>query len=344
MKVGITSGDINGIGLEVILKVFADKRMLNQCTPIIYGSEKSLDFNKKVLGLDYIRFRKIRQIQEAQKGNLSLISCGDNKLEVDFGKETKKAGEFARQCFEKGVADLKNDHIDVLVTAPINKSSMKSAGFQFQGHTDYLQANLAGDSLMMMVADQLRVAVVTDHVPLSNVPEKITTEEILKKIEVLNDTLKIDFEIDKPNIALLGLNPHAGENGALGEEEKNIIGPALKEAKDSGISIFGPFPADGFFGSSQFTKFDAILAMYHDQGLIPFKTLAFNEGVNFTAGLSRIRTSPDHGTAFDLAGKNQSDPTSMRKAIFAAIDIWENRKKYFDIRKNALVKKPKNSE
>jgi len=334
--IGITIGDLNGIGLEVILKTFQNEQLLNNCTPVIYGSSKVVSYHKNIVGIEFA-FNAIRSVDQATDDRVNVVNCWQDNVNITLGKATEQGGKFAFQSLEWAVKDLQAGLIDALVTAPINKEAMQMANFPFPGHTEYLTQALGGrESVMMLVHDELRVALATNHLPLRAVPAKITKELLLQKINLLHESLCMDFGIDKPTIAVLGLNPHAGDGGLLGMEEEQLIRPAVVEAKKSGKLVMGPFPADGFFGSGQYRKYDAILAMYHDQGLAPFKALSFGNGVNYTAGLSAVRTSPDHGTAYDLAGKNSADPASFRKALFMAIDITRQRKDYKDMRANPL--------
>ena len=335
-KIGITIGDFNGIGLEVILKTVSDERILKHCTPVIYGSSKVVSYHKNIVQVEF-PFANIRTAAEAEDGKVNVVNCWPENVNITIGKMSDAGGAYAYKALEIAVQELKMGDIDALVTAPINKKAMQMAGFPFPGHTEYLTQQLgAAESVMLLVNDDLRVGLVTNHLPLSKVAENITRERILQKIKILNDTLKIDFFIEKPTIAVLGLNPHAGDEGALGHEEETIIRPAIEQAKESGILAFGPFPADGFFGSGQHVKYNAILAMYHDQGLVAFKALSFGEGVNYTAGLSAVRTSPDHGTAFDIAGQCIADPSSFRKALYLALDIAKHRDEYTEMTSNPL--------
>jgi len=334
--IGITIGDLNGIGLEVILKTFQNEQLLNNCTPVIYGSSKVVSYHKNIVGIEFA-FNAIRSVDQATDDRVNVVNCWQDNVNISLGKATEHGGKYAYQSLEWAVKDLQAGLIDALVTAPINKEAMQMANFPFPGHTEYLtQALGARESVMMLVHDELRVALATNHLPLRAVPAKITKELLLQKINLLHESLCMDFGIDRPTIAVLGLNPHAGDGGLLGMEEEQQIRPAVIEAKKSGKLVMGPFPADGFFGSGQYRKYDAILAMYHDQGLAPFKALSFGNGVNYTAGLSAVRTSPDHGTAYDLAGKNGADPTSFRNALFMAIDITRQRRDYKDMRANPL--------
>jgi len=334
--IGITIGDLNGIGLEVILKTFQNEQLLNNCTPVIYGSSKVVSYHKNIVGIEFA-FNAIRSVDQATDDRVNVVNCWQDNVNISLGKATEHGGKYAYQSLEWAVKDLQAGLIDALVTAPINKEAMQMANFPFPGHTEYLtQALGARESVMMLVHDELRVALATNHLPMRAVPAKITKELLLQKINLLHESLCMDFGIDRPTIAVLGLNPHAGDGGLLGMEEEQQIRPAVIEAKKGGKLVMGPFPADGFFGSGQYRKYDAILAMYHDQGLAPFKALSFGNGVNYTAGLSAVRTSPDHGTAYDLAGKNGADPTSFRNALFMAIDITRQRRDYKDMRANPL--------
>lgn len=341
IKVGITQGDINGIGYEVILKTFADIRMAEMCIPVIYGSTKIASYHRKAMELQPVSFNQIGNAKDAVVNKVNIINCINEEVKVELGESTQAAGEAAFQSLEKAVADLKNGVIDVLVTAPINKQNIQQENFHFPGHTEYLEERFAKEgekSLMILVKDSLRVALVTGHIPLVDVPKTITKEKIIDAAMRFEASLKRDFRIVKPRIAVLSLNPHAGESGLLGTEENDIIIPALKELQDKKILCLGPYPADGFFGSGEFSRFDGILAMYHDQGLAPFKTIAMEDGVNFTAGLSIVRTSPAHGTAYGIAGKNEASEESFRQAIYMAIDTFENRKEFDKAYVNPLKK------
>ena len=339
IKVGISVGDLNGIGTEVILKTFKDIRMLELCTPIIFGSTKILSFQKKQFNIQ-ANFHGIPSADKAQHGKLNVVNIWKESINIEYGQSSEEAGKFAIQSFVEGTNALKEGTIDILVTAPINKHNVQSEDFKFPGHTDYLGENLEGDSLMLMVNDSLRVGLLTDHVAVKDVSAAITPELIKKKVNIIYNTLKQDFGISKPKIAVLGINPHVGDNGVIGVEDDEVLKPTLEEIKNSGKLVFGPYAADSFFASSNYKNFDAILAAYHDQGLIPFKTLSFGQGVNFTAGLNKIRTSPDHGTAYEIAGKNQADPNSFKEAVFTGIQIFKNRNTYNEIAKNPLKKQP----
>ncbi len=337
IKLGISIGDVNGIGLEVILKTFTEAKMLDYCTPIIYGHTKVASFHRKALNMGDFMFNVINTPEEANPRKVNMINCWEEDVKIELGVANEIGGKYAFLSLQKATDDLVSGAIDALVTAPINKNNIQSAEFAFPGHTEYLQERSESkDVLMFLISETLRVGVVTGHIPVLEVPTAITKERIVKKIQLINDSLKKDFWIEKPKIAVLGLNPHASDNGLLGKEEAEIIAPAIQEAFDKGIICFGPYPADGFFGNGTYKKFDAVLAMYHDQGLIPFKTIAFETGVNYTAGLKFVRTSPDHGTGYDIAGKNLADPTSFMEAVFAAIHIVEHRREQESLLKNQL--------
>lgn len=334
---GITHGDINSISYEVIIKSLADNRLFDTCTPIVYGSPKVAAYHRKALDLETFSFNTIRSADEATPRKAHIINCIDDSARVELGKSTQYAGESSLQALECAVKDLSEGKIDVIVTGPINKSNIKSDKFNFNGHTEFFESRFKSDGvLMLMINDLMRIGVVTSHIPISQVTEYIVRDTILNKLKILNKSLLTDFSIRKPRIAVLGLNPHSGDNGLIGNEEIEQIIPAINAAQEEGILAFGPFPADGFFGAGTFAKYDAILAMYHDQGLVPFKALTVSGGVNFTAGLPVVRTSPAHGTAYDLAGKNEASPDSFRKAIYMACDIYRNRLLYKEISANPL--------
>lgn len=331
IRVGITHGDTNGIGYEVILKVLEDERMADLCTIIVYGSGKAAAFYRKAMELAPVQLNRIDSAADAREGQFNIINVVGEDLKIDPGVAAEAAGQAAFAALEAAVADLVAGDIDVLVTAPINKKTIQNAEFSFPGHTEYLEARLGeeGDqALMIMCNDSMRIALATAHMPLASVPEALTPELIEQKLERFDRSLRRDFGIQSPRIAVLSLNPHAGEDGLLGKEEETIINPALAAVREKKILAFGPYASDGFFGSGAYSHFDGILAMYHDQGLTPFKTLAMDSGVNFTAGLPFVRTSPDHGSGYDIAGKNEASPDSMRSAIYAAIDIYRNRRSY----------------
>lgn len=337
IKIGISIGDINGIGLEVILKTLSENRILDYCTPIVYGHTKVASYHRKALGMADFVFNVITNTEAANPKKANLINCWEEDVKIDLGISNETGGKYALLSLEKATGDLINGNIDALVTAPINKHNIQSEAFNFPGHTEYLQERSESDDvLMFLISEDIRVGVVTGHIPITRVPQSITKEKIVKKLVLMNDTLKKDFWIEKPKIAVLGLNPHAGDNGLLGKEEDDTITPAIHEAFEKGVICFGPYPADGFFGNGGYKQFDAVLAMYHDQGLIPFKTIAFSTGVNYSAGLKVVRTSPDHGTGYDIAGKNIADPTSFMEAVFAAVHIVKNRREQEELLKNQL--------
>jgi 4-hydroxythreonine-4-phosphate dehydrogenase len=337
VKVGVTHGDMNGIGYEIIMKSFQDLRILESITPIVYGSSKVASYHRKSLNINEINFNLVKNADSAISKRVNIVNVTHDEVKIDLGKSTEIAGQLAFMALEAATNDLLKHHIDVLVTAPINKKNMQTANFKFPGHSEYL-ADKAGskDHLMLMVCDKLRVGVITGHIPLKNVPEAITAELLLRKIELLNRSLIRDFGIRKPKIALLGLNPHAGDLGVIGDEEEQIITPVVEQAWNRGWIVYGPYSADGFFGSNNYLKFDGILAMYHDQGMIPFKTLSFDRGINFTAGLPFVRTSPAHGTAYDIAGKNEASPNSFREAVLLAVDIFNKRKEFDELNHHPL--------
>lgn len=327
--------------MEVILKTLGDSKILNFCLPVIYGSTKVVSYHKNIVGIEF-PFQSLHRTDRFAADRVNIVNCWQENVNITLGKATDQGGKYAMLSLEAAVQDLKEGIIDGLVTAPINKEAMQMAGFQFPGHTEYLNhAFGVKDSLMFMVSDSLRVGLATNHLPIAGVAGALHKEMLLRKIRLMHDTLRIDFSVDRPTIAVLALNPHGGDGGLIGKEDETVVRPAIVESKKSGIIVVGPFPADGFFGSGAYKKFDGVLAMYHDQGLIPFKLAAFGGGINFTAGLPGVRTSPDHGTAYDIAGKNEADPASFREALFAAIDIARNRKEFHDDRANALVKRGK---
>lgn len=340
IRVGITHGDINGIGYEVILKTFSDQRMTELCVPIIYGSSKVAAYHRKALDLPAVNINVVSRAEEAGLNRVNIINCVEDDIKVELTQSTPVAGRAAYKALEAAVADLKSGAIDVLVTAPINKHNIQNAQFHFPGHTEYLEQTL-GDgqkALMILMTDTLRVALVTGHIPVSQVPSQITVENIVTKLQVFNQSLKQDFTIIKPRIAVLALNPHAGDNGVIGNEEVEIIKPAMEEAERLGVMSFGPFPADGCFGSKMYEDFDGVLAMYHDQGLAPFKALAMEEGVNYTAGLPFVRTSPAHGTAYNIAGQNLASESSFRQAVYTALDVYRSRQSYREATAHPLRK------
>lgn len=339
LRVAITHGDTNGIGYEIIFKTFSEPAMLELCTPIIYGSPKVAAYHRNALGIQG-NFTIINSAAEAHNNKVNLLTTFDQEIKVDLGNPSKEAGMASLAALEKAMADYKEGLFDVLVTAPINKNNIQSDDFHFCGHTEYIEERAGnGDkALMILLNDMLRVALVTTHLPIRDVAAAITKESIIEKATIFHNSLKRDFRISNPRIAVLALNPHAGDDGLLGHEEQEVIIPAIKELSDNGIRAFGPYAADGFFGHESYTAFDGVLAMYHDQGLAPFKCLDLGNGVNFTAGLPIVRTSPDHGTAYDIAGKNMADESSFRNAIYLALDVFRNRIEYDEPFNNPLKK------
>lgn len=330
--IAITHGDINGISYEIMLKGLRDSRVYEKFIPVIYGSPKVAAYYKKVLNYNSLNLNHISKVEEAEEGMINIINCISNKVKVEIGKSTEIAGMASLNALRHVLVDIKHKKVDILVTAPINKANVQMNDFNFKGHTDFLKHEFNVDEvLMMMVNDNLRIVVATEHFPISDVPAQITEELLLSKMRLIRESLKNDFGIGQPRIAVLGLNPHCGDGGLIGNEEQNIIIPAIKKANEENILAFGPYSADGFFGSTKFINFDAILAMYHDQGLIPFKILADKGGVNYTSGLPIVRTSPAHGTAYDIAGKNKANPKSFIDALFTAYDIWKNRQIFKNI-------------
>ncbi len=338
IKVGITHGDINGISYELILKTLANKSNINELfTPVLYGSPKILAYYRNVFDIKQINANNTLSAEKVKNKQLNVINCLNDEAKVEMGFSTAQAGDCAIKALDRAIEEKKAGFYDVLVTAPLNKENVKKCFPDFSGHTEYLQEKFEADEvLMMMVKDTLRIAVATTHIPVSKIAESITPGLLEKKIRLLNQSLLEDFTIHKGRIAVLGLNPHSGDNGAIGTEDVEIISHTLKKLKQEGLNVFGPFPADGFFGSGEYKKYDAILAMYHDQGLVPFKLIAQGGGVNFTAGLPIVRTSPAHGTAYNIAGQNQADPASFREAIYLSIDIFRNRKTYEEAAANPL--------
>jgi len=337
IKVGISIGDLNGIGCEIILKTFEDARMLEFCTPIIFASTKTVSFQNKHLGLN-INYNGINEISEAIEGKLNVLNVWKETPSIEYGQETKEGGKYAFLSLKSAVESLKKKEVDILVTAPINKHNIQSEEFKFPGHTDYLAQELNGEALMFMVSNDLKVGLVTDHVPVKDISSHITPGLIEKKVDKIYESLQKDFGIRRPKIAVLGINPHTGDNGVIGKEDDEILRPTINKIYESGKLVYGPYAADSFFGADNYKKFDAVLATYHDQGLIPFKTLSFGNGVNYTAGLSRVRTSPDHGTAFEIAGKGEADHNSFKEALFLGIKIFKKRKEYKNITKDPLKK------
>lgn len=346
IKVGITIGDINGVGLETVMQVFSDQRMTEEVTPILYGHAEVIKETRRHLQLEHFKHARVDSAEKARNKQVNLVVVNQDPIEVQWGEATREAGKLALDSIRIAVEDLASNKIDVLVTSPINKDTIQSDDFNFPGHTEYL-ADMAGVEryLMLLISPEMRVGVCTGHIPLKDVSAALSKELILEKLAIMRESLEKDFGVHKPRIAVLGLNPHAGDNGLLGEEEKEIILPAIREARGQGHYVFGPYGADGYFGSKVYSQFDGTLAMYHDQGLAPFKALAFHSGVNYTAGLPIVRTSPDHGTAYDLAGKGEASPDSLRSAIFAACDIYKTRREHREYASNPLQpqEKPRRS-
>ncbi|MFM1874386.1 MAG: 4-hydroxythreonine-4-phosphate dehydrogenase PdxA [Bacteroidota bacterium] len=337
IRVGISCGDLNGIGLEVVIKTFLDNRIFELCTPILYASKKTSSAYRKELDVKDFSFEEIRTVEKANPKRANVLNVWEEEVELKLGTPTKESGAYALKSLQAATADLKAGKIDVLLTAPIDKKNIQSEEFKFPGHTEYLASEFAVDEYaMLMVSDNLKVTFMTGHLPLSEIGKKLSFESIIKKIRFLDRTIPQDFGIRKPKIAVLGLNPHNGDGGILGTEEQEIIAPAIRKAKDDGILVFGPFAADGFFGSGGYKQFDVVLAMYHDQGLIPFKTLNFDQGVNYTAGLPAVRVSPDHGTGYDIAGKGIASEQSFRDALFLGIDLFNERQRYAEYTSNVL--------
>ena len=333
--VGISIGDLNGIGIEVILKTFEDKRMLEFCTPVLFGATKVISFHKKALDIE-VPVHGITHINQVNHNKINVLNIWKEEVDIELGKATKVSGDYAAKSLTEAVNHLKDKTIDVLLTAPINKENIQSETFNFPGHTEFLEAHLEGKSLMILMTDELRIGLITGHIPISKVAETITPELIEKKVAIMHESLIKDFGINKPKIAVLALNPHCGDKGVIGEEDDKIIRPTVAKLYEEGKLVFGPYAADGFFGSETYKQFDGVLATYHDQGLAPFKALSFGKGVNFTAGLNGVRTSPDHGTGYDIAGKNKANPSSFIEALFTGIAVFKNRNAYLEDTKNPL--------
>ena len=335
IKVGFTTGDMNGVGPEILLRSLENNELLSICTPVIYGSARSLSHTLNHLGFD-ILFNKISSADKSEEGKINVVDNFKNPPEISFGALNKEVGYAAFESIKKGVKDLKEGKIDVLVTPPINKEAIHSDDFPFMGHTDYIDSEINGSSTMMMVSNDLRIALLTEHIPVAKVTDLITPELVENKVNALNETLMRDFQIERPKIAILSIDPHVGDGGVIAENDKKLIVPAIKKVQDSGVLVYGPFSADSFFGSAEYKKYDLIIAAYHDQGLIPFKTLSFGMGVNYTSGLDKIRTSPDHGTAYSIAGKGVASTDSFLCSIYLAIDVFRRRKIYDEFSKNKL--------
>ncbi len=337
--VGISIGDVNGIGIEVILKTFEDKRMLDFCTPVLFASNKTIAYHKKVLKVNH-SIHGITSTDKIAHGKINLVNVWQEEVKMAIGQNTETGGTYALKSLVAAVEAVKQQQVDLLLTAPINKENIQSSEFDFPGHTEYLESNFEGKSLMILMTDVLRIGLITGHIPVSKVAETITPELIREKVAIMHTSLVQDFNISKPKIAVLSLNPHCGDKGVIGKEDDEIIKPTIASIQETGKQVFGPYAADGFFGSKTYEQFDGVLAMYHDQGLAPFKAISFGKGVNFTAGLHKIRTSPDHGTGFDIAGKNKANPESFKEALFTALEIHKNRTEYQNLKKNALLRKP----
>lgn len=339
VRLGISQGDINGIGYEVMIKCFSDSRMVEACTPILYGSSKVLSYHKKLINANDFSFVNIRSTDQCQNKKFNILNIIQDEVKIDIGQPTPIGGLLAAMSLDRACQDIINGNIDALVTNPINKKNIQSKDFNFPGHTEYLTKKFnAEESLMIMTCRNIHIGIMTNHLALSDVPKVITQDLIVRKLRVMDMSLKRDFGIRMPKIAVLALNPHAGDHGLIGSEDDNIVAPAVKQAFDEGILAFGPYPSDGFFGNGSMNDFDGVMALYHDQGLIPFKLMSFTEGVNFTAGLPYVRTSPAHGTAFEIAGKNKASAQSFRNAVYLAIDIIKNRKEYDLLKSNPLQK------
>ena len=336
IKVGISIGDINGIGIEIILKTFEDARMLEICTPILFASNKTISIHKKELNSN-THVHSIENSTKIISNKVNLVNVWRDNVTIDFGKETKNGGKYAFLSLEAAVNALKNNTIDILITAPINKHNIQSDNFNFKGHTEFLEANLEGESLMILMTDEIKIGLVTGHIPVQEIAKTITPKLLIKKINLLHTSLIQDFGISKPKIAVLGLNPHCGDNGVIGSEDDEIVKPTLEKIQSEGKLVYGPYSSDSFFGSESYKNFDGILAMYHDQGLAPFKALSFGNGVNFTAGLSKIRTSPDHGVAYEIAGKGVANSNSFKQALYTALDVYKLRKEYNELVQNKLA-------
>lgn len=338
IRLAITHGDLNGVGYEVILKTFADQRMFDFCIPVLYGSSKVASYHKKLLTSvqQEFQFNTIRDAADALPGRYNIINLTQDEIKIDLGKSTEIAGALSRESLGRVCADLKDGKVDVLVTAPINKRNIQAPDFDFPGHTEYLSHQFGSSSLMLMVCDRIRIGIVTNHLALKDVPAALTHDLLTEKLTLLNQSLKQDFGITTPKIAVLALDPHAGDNGVIGDFDQRVIRPVIDEAQARGILAYGPFPSDGFFGSSEFNKFDGVLALYHDQGLIPFKLMSFTEGVNYTAGLPYVRTSPAHGTGYDIAGHDCASEQSFRSAVYLACNILRKRREYAELTADPL--------
>ena len=339
-RIGISVGDLNGVGSELILKTFSDPRMFEFCTPVVFASNRSFQYLKKHFNLP-VATQQVDNLDKLSDKKLNVFNLWKDSFNFEFGKETPEAGKLAIESLKEATSALKAKKIDALLTAPINKANIQAEDFSFPGHTDFLAQELEGNPLMFMVSDELKIGLLTDHVAVKEVAEVITPKLIKEKIMTIHESLKKDFRVRKPKIAVLGINPHSGDNGVIGKEDDEVLRPTLAQLNESGILVYGPYAADGFFGSQSYNKFDAVIASYHDQGLIPFKTLTFGQGVNYTAGLSEVRTSPDHGTAYDIAGQGKANINSFKEALFTAIKIVKNRAEYQELTSNVLRKRKK---
>ena len=344
VRVGITLGDVNGIGPEVIIKSVYPQEIQDICTPVIYGSSKAVSYHKNIVQIEDFSYQSQQGAERLNPRKVNVINCWEESVNINLGRATEESGKYAYIALDRAVRDLKAGLIDVLVTGPANKHALRLANFPAMGHTDYLEEQFSAQSLMVMVSEFMKVGLVTDHIPVSQIAQQVTHDALHKKLSLFIKCLQVDFGYERPTIGVLGLSPHASDEGIIGTEDEHIVKAVILENKKNGNLIMGPYSADGFFGSGMYRKFDGILAMYHDQGLIPFKTISFGYGVNFTAGLSIIRTSPDHGTAYDIAGKNEADPSSMRHAIYTAIDTFKRRREYQEQRETPIAKEPKPSE
>jgi 4-hydroxythreonine-4-phosphate dehydrogenase len=344
VRVGITIGDINGIGPEVIIKSLHSQEILDICTPVIYGSSKVVSYHKNIVQLEDFTYQSQQSAERLNLRKVNVVNCWEEAVNINLGRATEESGKYAYIALDRAVRDLKAGLIDVLVTGPVNKHALRLANFPAMGHTDYLEEQFSASSLMVMVSDVMRVGLVTGHIPVSQIAQQVTQESLNTKLNLFIKCLQVDFGCEQPTIGVLGLNPHASDQGIIGTEDEEIVKQVILEQKNNGRLVMGPYSADGFFGSGMYRKFDGVLAMYHDQGLIPFKTISFGYGVNFTAGLSIIRTSPDHGTAYDIVGKNEADPMSMRHAIYTAIDTFRRRMEHRELNEKAIKKEPKPSE
>lgn len=336
--IAITVGDLNGIGLEIIINTLSDVRILNYCIPVIYGNVSALNYHKKTMDNKQFVFHQITTIEQLHPKRINLINCWEDNIKINLGMQNPENGKYAFLSLKRAVEDAQLDRVHGILTAPIDKFSMQSDDFKFPGHTEYLSERFNCKTLMLMVSEQLRVGTVTGHIPISEVADSITTELIIDKLKLMHNTLYKDFSIKAPKIAVIGLNPHAGDSGLIGKEEEEIIIPAIESAKSKGALVFGPFPADGFFGTRMYQNFDGVLTMYHDQGLVPFKTISFENGVNYTAGLPIPRTSPDHGVAYNIAGKDMADESSFRSALYLLLDVIKERSFFKEINENPLQK------